>query len=442
MELSVYPEYKNSGVDWLGEVPEHWEVLPLRNIASFQNGHGFPHDLQGQEEGDFPFVKVSDISFLGKELKQSENYVNAVNIKNNKWQIVPRKSVILPKIGEALKLNHRKVLSLDGLIDNNILAIKPSNKIQYSWLYYLLLSIDMGWVSNPSTVPTIDMEQLKSLSMPLPYYQEQTQIAKFLDHKTAQIDRLIAKKKALIEKLNEKRTALITQAVTKGLNPDAPMKDSGVDWLGEAPINWKVIPLKNVVSFQNGHGFPNHLQGQSEGDLPFIKVSDISFPGKIVKRSENYVNFANVKANKWQTVPKKSVVLPKIGEALRLNHRKILSVDGLIDNNMLAIIPTEKIGHSLLYYLLLSINMEWAQNPSTVPTINMEQLKNFPIPLPDYQEQMQIANFLDNKTNQIDQLANKTSEAINILNEYRTALITAAVTGKIDVRNVELPKSS
>ena len=438
MELSVYPEYKNSGVDWLGEVPEHWEVLPLRNIASFQNGHGFPHDLQGQEEGDFPFVKVSDISFLGKELKQSENYVNAVNIKNNKWQIVPRKSVILPKIGEALKLNHRKVLSLDGLIDNNILAIKPSNKIQYSWLYYLLLSIDMGWVSNPSTVPTIDMEQLKSLSMPLPYYQEQTQIAKFLDHKTAQIDRLIEKKKALIEKLNEKRTALITQAVTKGLNPDASMKDSGVDWLGEVPEHWEVRKLKFLCEFSTGWTPPTKQPEYFDGDNIWVTIADMD--KKLIHDSKTKISDEAVSDFGFIQVPKGALLY-----SFKLSVGKVgFAGTNLYTNEaILFVLPNANYDINFLYYLFsVSIIKNASENIYGAKILNQELIKNSFLVYLSHKEQSQIAEFLDDKTTKIDKLANKASEAIDTLNEYRTALITAAVTGKIDVRNVELPKSS
>ena len=442
MEIPKYSDWKESDMSWLGDIPSHWEVKSLRFIGDPIIGLTYsPDEICNDNEG---VLVLRSTNIQGGKIIDKENVYVSTKI-NDKLTTKLNDILICSRNGS------RQLIGKCGRIGKDFVGVSFGafttvfRSSANDFIYYVLSSQLFEYQSGlflTTTINQLTVGAFNSFKVPLPPREEQTQIAKFLDHKTAQIDRLIEKKKALIEKLNEKRTALITQAVTKGLNPDAPMKDSGVDWLGEAPINWKVIPLKNVVSFQNGHGFPNHLQGQSEGDLPFIKVSDMSFPGKIVKRSENYVNFANVKANKWQTVPKKSVVLPKIGEALRLNHRKILSVDGLIDNNMLAIIPTEKIGHSLLYYLLLSINMEWAQNPSTVPTINMEQLKNFPIPLPDYQEQMQIANFLDNKTNQIDQLANKTSEAINILNEYRTALITAAVTGKIDVRNVELPKSS
>ena len=445
MELSVYPEYKNSGVDWLGEVPEHWEVLPLRNIASFQNGHGFPHDLQGQEEGDFPFVKVSDISFLGKELKQSENYVNAVNIKNNKWQIVPRKSVILPKIGEALKLNHRKVLSLDGLIDNNILAIKPSNKIQYSWLYYLLLSIDMGWVSNPSTVPTIDMEQLKSLSMPLPYYQEQTQIAKFLDHKTAQIDRLIEKKKALIEKLNEKRTALITQAVTKGLNPDVPMKDSGVDWLGEVPEHWEVRKLKWTID-----NLKNGIWGEENNgidDIICIRVADFDRNNFTINDSNLTLRSIDEKDRSSRLLKPGDLLIEKSGGGENQLVGAVVQFDKkyeAITSNFVARMSISK-GFSSRYLTYLhahiyssKLNYRSIKQSTGIQNLDSELYFAEQVAIAPKSEQIQIAEFLDNKTNKIDKLANKASEAIDTLNEYRTALITAAVTGKIDVRNVSI----
>ena len=271
--------------------------------------------------------------------------------------------------------------------------------------------------------------------VPVPTVNEQVAIANFLDQKTAEIDGLIADKEKLIELLQEKRQAIITEAVTKGLNPNVKMKDSGIEWIGEIPEEWELIKIKFVGTIYSGNGFKEELQGKTEGDYPFFKVSDINGNGKLAISSNNYVDEDDVVNNGWNIIPKNSILFPKIGEALKKNHRKINACSCLIDNNIAAIKTNERIiDFNYFYYYFCCVNAEWFVNPGAVPSINNAYLKNFMVLLPSKNEQTAIANFLDQKTAEIDDLIFDIYTQIQKLKEYRQSLISEAVTGKIDVR--------
>ena len=216
------------------------------------------------------------------------------------------------------------------------------------------------------------------------------------------------------------------------------MKDSGVEWIGEIPEEWELIKIKFVGTIYSGNGFKEELQGKTEGDYPFFKVSDINGNGKLAISSNNYVDEDDVVNNGWNIIPKNSILFPKIGEALKKNHRKINACSCLIDNNIAAIKTNERIiDFNYFYYYFCCVNAEWFVNPGAVPSINNAYLKNFMVLLPSKNEQTAIANFLDQKTAEIDDLITEIKLQIQKLKEYRQSLISEAVTGKIDVREFQ-----
>ena len=232
--FKAYQEYKNSGVEWLGDVPKNWNTLSLKRITKEHSGNGFPVLLQGKN-GNIPFLKVSDIS-QNKSIfiKEYNNSVNEATRIENKWNLVPKNSIVTAKIGEALRKNNRRILSQDSIIDNNCLGIESIN-IDLMFNFYLHLVIDFDWFANEGAVPSVSMNKYRNCKIALPNKEEQTQIATFLDQETQKIDHLISKQEKLIELLEEQRKSIISHAVTKGINPNAEMKESGVEWLGEVP---------------------------------------------------------------------------------------------------------------------------------------------------------------------------------------------------------------
>ena len=272
----------------------------------------------------------------------------------------------------------------------------------------------------------------RSLSHPCP---NSSAIAAFLDRETARIDALVIKKERLIELLQEKRAALITHAVTRGLDPDAPMQDSGVEWLGEIPAHWEVKRLKHIGNLQGGAGFPHQEQWDTTQEYPFFKVGDMAVDTNQREMFEYQHTVSGDTANRLgaYVFPPMTIVFAKVGAALLLNRRRMIVRPSCIDNNMMGFIPRGPDPDWMMYWLS-GLDFGKLANPGAVPSVNEGQMREQEAVLPPIREQQAIAAFLVQETEKLDNLIAKIREAIARLRELRTALISAAVTGRIDVR--------
>jgi len=442
-----YERYKDSGVEWIGEIPEHWEIGRLKNsIKSCRNGI-WGDEPQG-DINDVACIRVVDFNRTNMEIEVNNLTIRNVPVSKQKMYLLKRGDLLIEKSGGGEKqpvgfvtiFNH----DIPAVYANFIARMELEEEKVYSGFYkyvhYAMYSVRLNVKSIKQTtgIQNLDINYYFEESVIYPPLNEQKIIANFLDQKTAEIDGLIADKEKLIELLQEKRQAIITEAVTKGLNPNVRMKDSGVEWIGEIPEEWELIKIKFVGTIYSGNGFKEELQGKTEGDYPFFKVSDINGNGKLAISSNNYVDEDDVVNNGWNIIPKNSILFPKIGEALKKNHRKINACSCLIDNNIAAIKTNERIiDFNYFYYYFCCVNAEWFVNPGAVPSINNAYLKNFMVLLPSKNEQTAIANFLDQKTAEIDDLITEIKLQIQKLKEYRQSLISEAVTGKIDVREFQ-----
>ena len=242
-----YSEHKDSGVGWLGEMPAHWEVGRLKDHGILIGGAGFPHDYQGTEDEVLPFYKVGDLSASsdGRYMGKGPHTVSFEIAAKLRAHVIPEQSIIYAKIGAALLLNRRRITTMACCIDNNMSAYLPHREdLASKWAFYWTTIVDFAGLANPGAVPSLSEGDQVDIPIVVPPMAEQRAIAAFLDRETAKIDGLVARKERLIELLQEKRTALITRAVTRGLDPNVPMKDSGVEWLGEIPAHWDTKKVK------------------------------------------------------------------------------------------------------------------------------------------------------------------------------------------------------
>lgn len=440
-----YPAYRRSDAGWVDEVPDPWVMKRMRFLFQLLSGNGFPEDMQGRGEGEFPFFKVSDINGDGLYLEISNNYVSAEDVREKKWNVIPRGSIITAKIGAALSLNHRKLTTHDSLIDNNMLALVPQpNHCILMYAYYLFRVIDLAWFVNPGAVPSVNMRQLRDLAIPLPDHAQQQAIVDFLDRKTALIDDVIAKKQKLIELLKEKRQALITQTVTKGLDPNAKLKPSGIEWLGDIPEGWEVSPLRSFAR-------PGH-KTFVDGDwieAPFIRDEGVRLIqtgnigiGEYREQGFRYIDEETFRLFDCTEVKPSDVLICRLADpvgraciAPALGVKMITSVDVCI------LKPKAECDTRFLIYVLSSSPyleyMATICRGSTRDRISRSMLGSFRIQEPSVTEQRAIADFLDHETAAIDGVAAKVESQMKLLKEYRQALITSAVTGKIDVSRTE-----
>ena len=416
-------DMKDSGVEWLGEIPAHWEIATVRVTCDFRGGVGFPIEYQGQQEGELPFYKVSDMNLAENKsvMRRANNYINRADLIPLKAKTARKGATIFPKIGAAVHTNKKRLLGTEAVVDNNVLAIwaRDGRFCDDGYLYRYFQTIHLSKLTQPGPVPTISSTELNRHAIPLPPLHEQRAIAAYLDTETARIDALITKTERLTALLREKRTALISQAVTKGLDAAAAMKDSGVEWLGEIPSHWKAVSLRWSLNIHSGESISSdevEPTADNENRVPVIGGNGIL----------GYTD----RANTFQP----TIVIGRVGAQCG-NVHFILCNSWITDNALrLSIIRgfiPEYLGKLLRAYDLNRLSVSTAQ-----PLLTGGQIKALMVVCPPLHEQRAIADRLDRETARIDALIVKNNRLIALLREKRSALISAAVTGKLAVSSV------
>ncbi|HEY8588726.1 MAG TPA: hypothetical protein VIL55_04135 [Naasia sp.] len=327
-----------------------------------------------------------------------------------------------------------------GIITSAYIAVTPVLH-DPRYLAYLMRSYDgakVFYAMGGGLRQSMKFDDMRHLPLVLPSADEQRDIGNYLDVQTAKIDALIGKQERLIETLAERRQAVITRAVTKGLHPDVPMVDSGVPWLGSVPRHWSVEAIKRRGMTGAGTGFPHEFQGREDEKYPFHKVNVLAradVDGVIRVRSDT-VSTATATLLRASIYPAGSLIMAKIGAALLLGRIRILGTPACIDNNLMAVQVKRDIEPRFLFWALNLIQFDWLVNPGAVPSTSEGAVGNYKLAFPGVEEQRYVAEYLDRETSQIDALAAKAREMIVVLKERRQALISAVVTGKIDVRGL------
>ena len=433
-----YGEYKHSGVVWLGTVPTHWHVLALKRLGALQAGSGFPDNEQGDLAQEIPFFKVGDMGSPSnvREMRQWQHTVSRKTAHKLRAHVFPANTLVFAKVGAALMLNRRRILVRPSCIDNNVMGFIPVC-CDPIWAFYLLSAFDIGVLANPGAVPSVNEGQIRDLPVVVPPLPEQCAIAGFLDRETAKIDALVAKEERLIGLLQEKRTALVTQAVTKGLDPEVPMKDSGVKRLGKIPAHWNVKKLKYMVPAVTVGIVVTPSKYYVEDGIPCLRSLNIA-RGRV--ESDDLV-FISESAN---ILHKKSQIFAGDIVVVRTGRAGVATVvptdfNGANCIDLLIIRRSIQLLSGFLYYFTNSGVVSAQVSADSVGSIqehyNTAALSDLHVPSIPVAEQRAIAAFLDRETAKIDALLTGVRSAVNRLKELRAALISAAVTGKIDVRN-------
>ncbi|HEJ9685552.1 TPA: restriction endonuclease subunit S [Proteus mirabilis] len=424
-EMPKYEVYKDSGVEWLGDIPASWSLLANKHIFRLKKKQ------VGKRSSEYDLLSLTLRGVIKRDMENPEGKFPA---EFDTYQEVRCGDFIFCLFDVEETPRTVGLSPFNGMITGAYTVFELNDNFDNRFLYYFYMNLDAKKMLKPlyrGLRNTIPKDSFLSFKTFVPPHEQQTRIANFLDKKTALIDEAISIKEKQINLLKERKQIIIQQAVTQGLDPNVPMKDSGVDWIGKIPEHWNLKSLKRVVKEHSGNGFPIELQGQA-GDIPFLKVSDLSCEGILVDKSSNRVSHKVVQKQKWNIVPAGSLVTAKIGEALRKNHRKLLAYDSIIDNNCIAF-ECVKIEKKYNFYLHLVIDFDWFVNPGAVPSISVSKYKSQKVVVPSMKEQVLIANFLDKKTALIDEAISIKEKQIEKLKEYKTTLINSAVTGKIKI---------
>jgi len=280
-------------------------------------------------------------------------------------------------------------------------------------------------------------DRLGAIHAPLPPYSEQRATERFIVSFDRSVRRFIHNQRRLFEVLNEQKQAIINQAVTRGLNPNVPLKPSGIDWLGDIPEHWEVMPLKRAAKFRSGAGFPVSMQGQLGQELPFFRVSDMSLKGNelLMASTGSTVSCAQAKSLGATIFPEGSIIFPKVGGALLTNKRRVLTRPSCIDNNLMGCVVFGA-ARDFILLLLRLIDLGTFCNPGPVPAIGEEVLRSIKVPIPSIEEQQEIVSREQSETVSLTAQMRVAQREIDLIREYRTRLISDVVTGKVDVRHL------
>jgi type I restriction enzyme S subunit len=429
MKQYKYQRYKPSGVEWIGDIPESWNSLKLKHEYKIQKGK-IPKIINEKEvKGLVPYLSMDVLR--GSEISGFVNVEDGIFVKEGQTLILWDGS----NSGEIIKVEKEGVLSSTMGVLNKI-----GNKLNEDFSFYQLKSYEPEIRNNTNGmgIPHVDGQYVRSLVLLTPPLQEQEQIVNYLDEKTTIIDKLISTKQRKVELLKEQRTTLINQVITKGLNPNVKMKDSGVEWIGEIPEYWNNTILRYYVNKVGSGVTP---RGGSEvyvdEGVIFIRSQNVHFEGlkledisRITIDTHNGMNGSKVSYNDLLL----NITGGSIGRCC-----VVLNEDEMNVNQHVCIIRTkkDKLSPFFLNYFIRSkvgqTQVDYYQTGGNREGLTGENIKNFKISFPMIQEQQEIVEYLDKHTKEIDDLVSMEQNKIELLKEYRQSLVSEVITGKIKV---------
>ncbi|GMV83093.1 MAG: hypothetical protein AMXMBFR7_42770 [Planctomycetota bacterium] len=436
MSFPRYPRYKESGVEWLGQVPEHWAVISIKWLSPVKRGAS-PRPIDDpayfDDEGEFAWVRIADVSACNGVLNETTQRLSELG-SSLSVKIAPGDLFvsIAGTVGKPC-ISAIKACIHDGFV------YFPALKIPALFLYRIFEGgVCYGGLGKWGTQLNLNTDTIGSIRVAIPPADEMESLLSFLGRETAKIDALVSEQRRLIELLKEKRQAVISHAVTKGLNPAAPMKPSGIEWLADVPAHWEVKPIKHIAQVGNG-STPNREVPEywTESGFPWLNSSVVNSP--LVTEAEGFVTERALSECHLPVVIPPAVLLGITGQGRTRGMASMLGIKATINQHVAYVKPRiPDLDVNFLFrtfqaaYLVLRRDSEEAG--ATKGAITCEQIGNLRIPAPPLPEQQAIVALLDAETAKLDALTAEAQRAIDLLQERRTALISAAVTGQIDVR--------
>jgi type I restriction enzyme S subunit len=439
--MNKYQSYKPSGVEWVGEIPEHWCKTKITYYCKVKDGtHDTPNYV---DEGGYPLVTQKDITNGKLDFSKTKNISEEDYFEINKRSNVEYNDIIMSMIGSIG--NPTIVDSQIKFSIKNVCLFKSSESVEVvKYIHYFL---DSQVVMNELQIKLrggvqgfVSLDVLRNLIYLRPPKSEQLQIVQFLDEKTELIDKLISTKERKITLLKEQRISLINQVVTKGLNPNVKMKDSGVEWIGDTPEDWIKSKVKYVSTIFGRIGYRGYtvedIVDEGEGVIT-ISPSNIKNDIFTIEGENTFLSFEKYEESPEIQIFTDDIILVKTGSTIGKTSLIPSGVPKMTINPQLVVLKEIKINNKYFYYQTVceffkkSFLVE--QTGSSTPTISQEKINGFPILIPSSEEQQQIVELLDLKIKEIDDLVQLEQKKIDLLKEYRQSLISEVVTGKINV---------
>lgn len=442
--MRVYQSYKSSGNEWIGEIPKHWEVYRLGMLGTFSSS-GIDKNSNDNE------VSVRMVNFT--DLVQGKNHYPIQNGEKEYMRVTTPDSklrehrlnkgdmVFIPSSETEVDLGYSSLIDFeedDIVYSYHILRFRFNKEVYHFYKKYLVNHYSVlnqfSSEGKGTTRQIIGRNVFNNVRVVLPPLHEQQQIVQFLDEKTELIDKLISTKERKISLLKEQRTSLINQVITKGLNPNVKMKDSGVEWIGEIPEHWMLVPLKYLSDFQNGFGFKSELW--TDIGIPIIRIQNLN-------GGDNYNFYSYDKNYEKYEVTKGDLLYSWSGNVGTSFGPFLWNKEGTYYLNQHIFLVKPKIEINVFWYFnVLKQMTKYVEEYFTTGVIGLvhitkDELGCSRIPLPPINEQNEIVNYLNSKTKEIDDMVQLEQKKIDLLKEYRKSLISEIVTGKIKVTTDE-----
>ncbi|MGE3755938.1 MAG: restriction endonuclease subunit S [Planctomycetota bacterium] len=435
-----YAEYKDTGWPWLAEVPVHWSIMRLGQLGTLSKGRGGTKADEAFE--GIPCVRYGDLYTTHDGfIEKPRSYIPTGRASD--YTPIHPGDVLFAASGETLEeigMSAVNLLQSGARCGGDIIILRPRAALDSRFLGYATNSsvarAQKATTGRGMTVYHIYGGALKGLALPIPPLADQQAIAAFLDRETAEIDALIAKKERLIELLDEQRTSLITQAVTKGLDPHVPMRDSGVEWLGEIPAHWDSDRIKWVARMESGHTPDKKVAAYwRDGDIPWVSLADTGQLREVdyIETTAAMTTSAGLANSSAHILPAGTVVFSRDAS---IGLCAITRAGMAVSQHFIGWVCGSRMLPEYLLFVLRSMTQELERVTmgATVRTIGMPDVKRLATPIPTLSEQAAIVDHILNHRTRLGRIIGKMREATDRVREYRTALISAAVTGQIDIR--------
>lgn len=436
--MKTYEKYKDSGVEWIGEIPEHWECKMIKRLSPIKRGASprpIDNPIYFDNNGEYSWVRIADVSASERYLEYTEQTLSelgaSLSVKRNPGDFFLS---IAGTVGKPI-ITKIKCCIHDGFV------YFPNLKINPEYLYYIFTTgMPYKGLGKWGTQLNLNTDTVGDIYIPVPLDNEIESQINFLDRKTAEIDRIIANKQKLIALYEEEKQAIINQAVTKGLDPNVKLKDSGVEWLGEIPEHWEVKRIRQVAKIFGRIGY----RGYTVADLVSEGEGAITISPSNMK--DYHMDFSSCTYLSWEKYEESPEIKISNGDILfvktgstygKTSYVSNLPMEATI-NPQIIVFKEIDCNNKLLWYNLKSENIifqvEGTVVGGTIPTISQAKISNYYFPIsPEFKEQQSIVAYLEKECNRLDIILEKCNKQIDLLKEYRTTLISEVVTGKIKV---------
>lgn len=438
--MQTYDKYKDSGVEWAGDIPFSWNRFRIKFALSNSNAGVWGDDEKG-DENDIACFRVADFDYIHGCLRFDKLTYRNIEKKQLENRELHRGDLLIEKsgggdatpVGRVVRFNFEDRATCSNFV--NFVSMRDNYDSNFFYYYFNAIysnKENMLYFNQTTGIQNLKIGEYLGQLIYLPSYQEQQSISSYLDKKCADIDKVIATQQRRIELLQELKQSTITHAVTRGLNPNVKMKDSGVEWIGEVPEHWNTLRLRFVCELRNGYT-PSKANPDfwSEGTIPWYRMEDIRESGRRLNEAKQYITESAIKGGGlFEAGSFIMATTATIGE------HAVLIVDSLANQQFTNLKIRKSLSHSdfnaffFQYLFVVDDYCKTTTKTATFPAVNMEDLKNFIVCIPPLDEQKIILTYLDKRCAELDNSISKAQKEIDLLQEYKQALITEVVTGK------------